>query len=75
VDGLKCTVRQGQHSAVIDMPAMMGGPVAMAIKRFSEDMLGEVRQEFLASASESRNPDGSYSIQGEFVTVVGTVPD
>jgi len=54
---------------------MLGGPVAMAVKRFDEKVLGAVCAEFLASVSTFQSPDGSYSIPGEFVTVSGTVPD
>ena len=50
-----------------------GGPVALAIKRFSDDTLAEVSDEFLSSVSGCRNQDGSYSVPGEFVTVAGTV--
>ena len=52
---------------------MLGGPVAMAVKRFDEDVVAQVRDEFLASVAEHRHADGSYSIPGEFVTVCGTV--
>lgn len=52
----------------------LGGPVAMAVKRFDEKVYGEVCTEFLASVSAHQNPNGSYSIPGQFVTVCGTVP-
>jgi len=54
---------------------MLGGPVAMAVKRFDETVFGEVTAEFLASVSAHQQPNGSYSIPGEFVTVCGTVPE
>jgi SAM-dependent methyltransferase len=54
---------------------MLGGPVAMAVKRFDETVYGEVCAEFLASVSAYQNPNGSYSIPGEFVSVCGTVPE
>lgn len=53
---------------------MLGGPVAMAVKRFDEKVYDEVCAEFLASVSAHQNPNGSYSIPGQFVTVCGTVP-
>ena len=48
-----------------------GGPVALAVKRFAEDVWAEVQQEFLASVVDYRLDDGSYRIPGEFVTVRG----
>jgi SAM-dependent methyltransferase len=48
-----------------------GGPVALAVKRFSPEVLAEAGQEFLASVAAHRSPDGRYLIPGEFVTVVG----
>jgi SAM-dependent methyltransferase len=54
---------------------MLGGPVAMAVKRFNETVYGEVCAEFLASVSAYQSPNGSFSIPGEFVTVCGTVPE
>ena len=55
-------------SAMID-----GGPVALAAKRFSPETRAEVEVEFLGSVVEWLQPDGSYAIPGEFVTVAGTV--
>lgn len=54
---------------------MLGGPVALAVKRFDASIMSDVRSEFLQSVANHRNDDGSYSIPGEFVTVCATVPD
>lgn len=48
-----------------------GGPVALAVKRFTPEVLAEAETEFLASVKDHRAADGSYKIPGEFVTVVG----
>ena len=53
---------------------LLGGPVALAVKRFNEDIWQEVRQEFLSSVAEYKCSDGSYRIEGEFVTVRGFRP-
>lgn len=53
---------------------LLGGPVALAVKRFNEDIWQEVRQEFLSSVSKYKYSDGSYHIEGEFVTVRGFRP-
>jgi ubiquinone/menaquinone biosynthesis C-methylase UbiE len=53
---------------------LLGGPVALAVKRFNDDIWEEVRQEFLSSVAEYRRGDGSYHIAGEFVTVRGGRP-
>ena len=54
--------------------ALMGGPVALAVKRFSDDVWADVVNEFLESVATYRQRDGSYSIPGEFVTVSGVRP-
>ena len=54
---------------------IFGGPVAMAVKRFSSDVMVQVRAEFMASVAKFKNHDASYSISGEFVTVCGTVQE
>ncbi|MCR9134760.1 MAG: methyltransferase domain-containing protein [Alphaproteobacteria bacterium] len=54
---------------------MLGGPVALAVKRFDTSVMSDVRSEFLNSVANHRNDDGSYSIPGEFVTVCATIPD
>lgn len=48
---------------------LMGGPVALAVKRFPDDIREEVWAEFLQSVSDFRANDGSYHIPGEFVTI------
>ncbi len=50
---------------------LLGGPVALAVKRFTPDTMAEVEAEFLDSVKDHRSADGSYRIPGEFVTVVG----
>lgn len=50
---------------------LLGGPVALAVKRFDKDIWEEVCQEFLSSVSKFKCSDGSYRIEGEFVTVRG----
>ncbi len=51
---------------------LLGGPVALAIKRFSQEVWQDVRGEFLASVSGYSLPTGGYQIPGEFVTVRGS---
>lgn len=68
--------RQREMLAFADKRALLnamllGGPVAMAVKRFSPEIMAEVEKEFLNSVRAYRAADGSYSIEGEFVTVVG----
>jgi len=53
---------------------LLGGPVALAVKRFSDEDWEDVQQEFLASVAEYNLGDGSYRIAGEFVTVIGVRP-
>ena len=53
---------------------LMGGPVALAVKRFDESVLGDVKRDFLASVAAFRRDDGSFAIPGEFVTVAGRRP-
>jgi hypothetical protein len=48
-----------------------GGPVALAVKRFTPEVMAEVEGEFLESVKDHRASDGSYRIPGEFVTVIG----
>lgn len=50
---------------------LFGGPVALAVKRFSPETLAEVSDEFLASVKNWRLADGGYRIPGEFVTLSG----
>jgi ubiquinone/menaquinone biosynthesis C-methylase UbiE len=51
---------------------LIGGPVALAVKRFTPAILAEVEAEFLASVQDHRTAHGGYRIPGEFVTVAGT---
>ncbi|MFC7051061.1 class I SAM-dependent methyltransferase [Emcibacter nanhaiensis] len=53
---------------------LLGGPVALAVKRFDDQDWNGVRQEFMASVAEYKQSDGSYGIPGEFVTVRGIRP-
>jgi ubiquinone/menaquinone biosynthesis C-methylase UbiE len=50
---------------------LLGGPVALAVKRFTPQIMAEVEQEFLASVEAYRADDGRYLIPGEFLTVSG----
>lgn len=50
---------------------LLGGPVALAVKRFTPETMTEVEGEFLDSVKDHRGSDGSYRIPGEFVTVIG----
>jgi hypothetical protein len=45
--------------------------VALAVKRFTPEVLAEAQSEFLASVQQYRGGDGRYLIPGEFVTVSG----
>lgn len=53
---------------------LLGGPVALAVKRFSDQDWEAVVQEFLASVASCRSSDGGYGIPGEFVTATGRRP-
>ena len=50
--------------------AFVGGPVALAYSRFSEDVKAAAQQDYLHSIEEYRSGDG-YAIPGEFVIVAG----
>ena len=52
--------------------AFVGGPVAMAYSRFSDDVRTEVHAEYLASIAPYRDGEG-YTIPGEFVVAAGSV--
>lgn len=55
---------------------LLGGPVALSVKRFSKRVWQEVQSEFLNSVKDCKQPDGSYEVPGEFVTVKGVkAPD
>lgn len=60
------------ETALLDA-VLLGGPVALAVKRFDKAAWEDVCQEFLASVLAYRKADGSYSIPSEFVTVTGFV--
>jgi ubiquinone/menaquinone biosynthesis C-methylase UbiE len=51
--------------------AFVGGPVALAYSRFSEQTRAEARDDYLRSISAHRQGE-SYAIPGEFVIVAGT---
>lgn len=61
-----------RNSADVTNSILLGGPVALAVKRFSEEVWEDVVREFLASVAEYRVSDGGYHIPAEFVTVRGT---
>ena len=69
----KEVLRFRDEAAVIDA-VLLGGPVALAVKRFDADVWAEVTAEFMGSVADFRADDGSYAIPGEFVTVVGRRP-
>lgn len=50
-----------------------GGPVALAVNRFTAEVRQQVEDEFLASVQDCLQSDASYAIPGEFLTVCGTV--
>ncbi|WP_341212936.1 class I SAM-dependent methyltransferase [uncultured Limimaricola sp.] len=47
------------------------GPVALAVKRFPDAVMADVRDEFLESVKPYRSADGVHRLNGEFVTVSG----
>lgn len=59
----------GSARALLDA-VLLGGPVALAVKRFDEATMKRVETEFLDSVAEHAD-QGSYRIPGEFVTVSG----
>lgn len=76
--GLK-DVREHRHHEVLAFEderalldaMLLGGPVALAVKRFTPEVVSEVERDFLGSVRQHRGDDGRYSIPGEFVTVAG----
>ena len=50
--------------------AFLGGPVAMAYNKFSEQVKKEAREEYLNSIHQFKKTDG-YHVSGEFVVGVG----
>lgn len=63
---------RSEHEIVASI--LLGGPVALAVKRFSREIWKEVRQDFLASVSAYKTTDESYWVPGQFVTVRGNRP-
>jgi ubiquinone/menaquinone biosynthesis C-methylase UbiE len=53
--------------------AFIGGPVALAYSRFSDEIRDAVRAEYAASISPFRSAEG-YRIPGEFVVAAGSKP-
>ena len=51
--------------------AFVGGPVALAYSRFTEQVKAEAHQESLSSLAAFRQGEG-YAVPGEFVIVAGT---
>lgn len=72
-------IQEHRHKAVLEFAddrslltaMLLGGPVALAAKRFSPEVMAFVEQEFLASVSQYRSADGHHAIPGEFLTVIG----
>jgi SAM-dependent methyltransferase len=50
--------------------AFVGGPVALAYSRFTEQVKAEAHQEYLSSLAAFRQGEG-YAVPGEFVIVAG----
>lgn len=69
-------VRRKETMTFSDEPSLLramidGGAVALAAKRFSPEVRGEVEAEFLASVRQWRDGSGGYAIPVEFVTMKG----
>jgi hypothetical protein len=72
-------VREHRHKEVLEFEnertllsaMLLGGPVALAVKRFKPEAMTEVERAFLASVQQHCATDGRYFIPGEFVTVAG----
>jgi SAM-dependent methyltransferase len=64
------TITFESDNDVVDA-VLLGGPVALAAKRFTGDVWNDVRQDFLLSVSSYKGADSSYRIPGEFLTVKG----
>jgi len=62
-----------KNADVLNQAITLGGPVAMAVKRFDADVMAQVRTEFLSSVAKYLHANGSYLIPGEFVTICATV--
>lgn len=61
------------EAAVLDA-VLLGGPVALAVKRFDQESWDEVCREFMNSVAAYKSSDGSFQIPGEFVSVCGQTP-
>ncbi|MBE9637290.1 class I SAM-dependent methyltransferase [Salipiger mangrovisoli] len=67
------TLTFASERALLDA-VLLGGPVALAVKRFDAAQWSAVQAEFLASVRQHRQPGGSYGIPGEFLTLRGLRP-
>ncbi len=61
------------EAAVLDA-VLLGGPVALAVKRFDEDSWNVVCGEFMSSVAAYQTSEGRFQIPGEFVSVSGRTP-
>jgi len=50
--------------------AFLGGPVALAYSKFSDDVKKEVHKEYIESIRSFKKADG-YHVPGEFVVAIG----
>jgi hypothetical protein len=50
--------------------AFLGGPVALAYSKFSDDVKKEVFKEYIDSLKSFKETDG-YHVPGEFVVAIG----
>ncbi|MGZ8273756.1 MAG: class I SAM-dependent methyltransferase [Burkholderiaceae bacterium] len=72
-------VREHRHKELLEFESerallsamLLGGPVALTVKRFTPEVMTDVERAFLASVQQHCAADGRYLIPGEFVTVVG----
>jgi SAM-dependent methyltransferase len=75
-------VREHRHRELLEFDneralldaMLLGGPVALAVKRFTPEVMAEVERDFLASVQPHRTAEGRYRIPGEFLTVAGQRP-
>lgn len=71
-------IREHRHKELLEFEnerallsaMLLGGPVALAVKRFTPEVIEEERA-FLASVQQYSAADGRYLIPGEFLTVAG----
>jgi SAM-dependent methyltransferase len=67
---INSTLRYSDDNTMLE--AMIdGGAVALAAKRFSEDVRRQVDDEFITSVAAYRTEAGGYAIPGEFVIATG----